>query len=100
MSYKDTLAIYEVIEDMGLENNASTVLLTHIAMASTRIEQGNIVGKMDENILTDIMNYEYIEEVKELGNTIGSICHVNIPEEEMDFIYLHLCNVIRESKEK
>ena len=86
----------DIIIKKELDGNATEVFLTHLAMASQRIKENNIVGQMDQAIRDEVLMFEKIDEVKELTEEILQDSVVKFPEVEIDFLWLHLCNVLNE----
>lgn len=76
--------------------NAYQVAMTHLAMAMQRIKQGNIVEYMDDMILSEIKNSENYVDVVALTDKIVKEVHVDIPESEIQFLWLHILNTLNE----
>lgn len=91
-----TLDVYnDFIVAKGLDGAPAEVFLTHLAMASQRIKDDEIVNYMDDAILADIKNFEKFDEVVELTNAILEKSIVVFPESEVQFLWLHMCNIIK-----
>lgn len=96
--YEDCLALDTGL--MTLENltelNAYQVAMTHLAMAMQRIKQGTVVEYMDDMILSEIKSAEIFDEVVVLTSKIVDQVHVDIPESEVQFLWLHMLNTLNE----
>lgn len=91
-----TLGVYnDFIVDKGLDGSPAEVFLTHLAMASQRIKDDNVVDYMDEAILADIKNFKKFDEVVEVTNNILEKSVVKFPESEVQFLWLHMCNILK-----
>lgn len=87
----------DILTPKNLVSNATEVFITHLAMASQRISKGDVVSNMDDAILEDIKTFERFEEVKNLTDIILETSHVIFPQSEIEFLWLHLCNVFNEN---
>lgn len=99
--YDETLEILDqIIIPKGLnECDATVVLLTHLAMATTRIKNDDVVAPMDGAIKEEIMKHPSITEVNGLVEEILSKYSTQYPLSEKDYVMLHVCNVINERGE-
>ncbi|QIK70409.1 PRD domain-containing protein [Erysipelothrix sp. HDW6C] len=92
------LNVYEgIIKREGLDSSAAEVLLTHLAMATQRIRNDDVVNAMDDFILDEIKMFADFERVQVLTTEILTDGVVEFPDSEMQFIWLHLSNVLREN---
>ena len=76
--------------------DAYQVAMTHLAMAMQRIKKDNVVDYMDEMILSEIKSSDLFSEVVELTDKIVKQVHVDIPESEVQFLWLHMLNTLNE----
>lgn len=96
--YVSCLELHEgLMADEALtRTNAYQVALTHLAMALQRIKQDNIVTGMDEAILSEIVADSLFEAVKELTDTVVKQLGNDIPDPEVQFLWLHFLTVLKE----
>lgn len=78
------------------KKEAYETLMTHLAMASQRIKEGLSVDKMDAVILNELKDQDLYEESQKFYGMIQSYFSFELPEEEKDYITLHLLNLLQE----
>lgn len=75
-----------------LEENAS-MFITHLCAALGRIEENNLVNKLDDVVAESLKENENYDEAfkvaKDLENILGEI-----PGSELDFIVMHVCTLV------
>ncbi len=71
------------------EDNASA-LITHLAIAMSRIQSGNIVNPLDDCIVNDLKSNPKLDEVEILYADLCQRVDVEFPEAEKWFIMAHL----------
>lgn len=75
-----------------LEENAS-MFITHLCAALGRIEENNLVNKLDDVVAESLKENENYDEAfkvaKDLENILGEI-----PDSELDFIVMHVCTLV------
>ena len=76
------------------------IFLIHLAMAdSRRKKQEELDAKMEDIIREEVRNHSNFQNIKEKWFLISNILgEKNFMENELDFIYLHLLNVIEGEK--
>ena len=76
------------------------IFLIHLAMAdSRRKKQEKLDAKMEDVIREEVRNHSNFQNIKEKWFLISNILgEKNFMENELDFIYLHLLNVIEGEK--
>lgn len=76
------------------------IFLIHLAMAdSRRKKKENLDAKMEDIIREEVRNHSNFQNIKEKWFLISNILgEKNFMENELDFIYLHLLNVIEGEK--
>lgn len=85
----------EIIVANNFDESASEVFITHLAMASKRIEDDNIVTQMDDFILDDIKKFDEFDEVKTMIDRILETSPVKFPQSEVEYLWLHMVNIFR-----
>lgn len=99
ISEKTYNKILEVIKqlkekrDIELTEENGAMFITHLSSALTRIENGDLVNKIEEIIFEEIRkdnNYNTAVEITdEMETIIGKL-----PKEERDFIEMHICTLL------
>ena len=72
-----------------LADNAYIGLLVHLALVVQRIRQNEKIS-MDKASLDNLKNYKEFQTAKDLGIKIAQTFHIEIPEEEIGYITMHL----------
>ncbi len=74
------------------ENGA--MMVTHIAMALQRIKRGEAVNEIDENVYSEVLKSERIDEIRDIyADAQENVFTEEIPEEEKKYIYINLLMV-------
>ena len=96
--YEGCLKLHEgLMNEQELTSvNAYTVAMTHLAMALQRIKQDSIVNAMDEVVLNEIQKDELFDKVTELTHKVLLTIDVEMPESEVQYLWLHLMTVLKE----
>jgi transcriptional antiterminator len=65
------------------------MLITHLAMAVTRMERNEPLNAPPSSIMKEIYNSPNLEEAQRRVKWIEIECRINIPREEKEFLYMH-----------
>lgn len=71
-----------------------TMLITHLAMAVTRMEREEPLHAPPLNIMEEIYHSPNLEEARMRVEWIESALKKQIPKEEKDFLYMHFVSVL------
>lgn len=86
-----------IFVDRGLNNrDAYVTLMTHLAMAAQRIKEKKPVDPMDKMIIDELKTQSRFDEATEINALIQEYFDFELPNEELDYISLHLLNVLQE----
>ena len=96
--YNGCLKLHEgLMNDNELTTtNAYTVAMMHLAMALQRIKQNNVVNGMDEIVLNEIKKDSLFKEVDQLTESVLATIHVEMPDTEVQYLWLHFMTVLKE----
>lgn len=78
------------------ENGA--MLITHVAMALSRIKRGEKIDSIDEEIFNQVKKTKVYSNMPKFYENIEKNLDIKIPESEKGFIALHLCTLIMKEK--
>ncbi|CEI80899.1 PRD domain protein [Oceanobacillus oncorhynchi] len=78
--------------------DGSDMFWTHLCMALTRIERGETLEGPSENIMKEINQTPYKDDIEEIISFVNAQLNQKLPKEERDFFYLHLHGVIENNK--
>lgn len=93
-AYDLTIAIFtEYFESKELSEEKLNLFFTHLAMALGRLENGNPIDYLDENLYGEVKSSENFEEVKDFWEKISKEKNFELAESENGYIHLHLCNI-------
>ena len=76
----------------------SDMFWTHMSMALTRIENGEPVEGPSELIVNEIKKSPFRNEIEEIISFVDLKFGIAIPQEEKDFLYLHLHRVLENNQ--
>lgn len=86
----------EIISVEKIDGSPMEVFLTHLAMATQRIVNQDIVNGMEEAILDDVKSSDYFEDAKRISDLIVQKSFITIPESEQHYFWLHLSSALQE----
>lgn len=69
------------------------MFITHLSMALKRMEDGEIINKIDRTIFKEIKNDINYEKSKEIVNNLEELIG-KLPIEEIEFIEMHICTLL------
>ena len=78
----------ELVEENG------SMMITHLAMAITRIKQGEPVKKISEDVYEEILESEYFEKSKVIYEDLQSVIDVVLPEDEKKYMVVNVCVIL------
>ncbi|GGP07612.1 MULTISPECIES: PRD domain-containing protein [Oceanobacillus] len=76
----------------------SEMFWVHLCIALTRIKKGEELEGPSREVVNDIYQTPYKEEIKEVIEYIKHQFHYELPKEEQDYFYLHLHGVIENNR--
>lgn len=77
----------------SIEDEKFVMFTTHLAMASQRIKNGEIVELMDDAMFSQITQTEHFAKASDVIAKLNEIANIKFPESEQQYILLHLCNI-------
>lgn len=83
-------------EKEDFDENKVNVFMTHLAMSLKRIDEGNIVNKLDDEIYQQVKESKVYNEAVILCDEIIEDLYLDIPESEKEYLVLHLGNLLME----
>lgn len=78
------------------EENGS-MLVTHLAMALSRIKKGEEIESIDEEIFQEVKTMKIYSELPEYYKLLEEQLDIFIPQSEKDYIALHVCTLIKKT---
>lgn len=75
------------------EKNAS-MLITHLAMALTRIRNGEKVNEIDKFVLDEAKQNKLYNELPKFYKRLEEKLNIKIPDSEKGYIAVHACAII------
>ena len=79
------------------EENGS-MLVTHLAMALSRIKKGKKIESINEELFEEVRKTKTYNKLPEHYKKIEDELNIIIPKEEKDYIALHVCTLIDKEK--
>ncbi len=79
-----------------LTEENSSMLITHVAMAINRLQLGELVEALDQNISIQLHSSPKITEACEIVDKLVSIIGPSFDEQEYDYILMHVLNLVGE----
>ena len=80
--------------EIELTEENGAMMVTHIAMALQRIKKGEAVKEIDENVYSEVLKSDRIDEIHDIYiDAQENVFTEKIPEEEKKYIYINLLMV-------
>lgn len=79
----------EVVEENG------AMLVTHLAMALSRIKKGEEIDGVDEETFEEVKEMKVYDELPKFYKLMEEQLDIFIPQAEKDYIALHVCTLIK-----
>ena len=97
--YTYVLSVMNSLNDQGIATDEETpaeTFLTHLAMAAARQKNEDPpIERLDSIIREDLMCDPNFSRAQAIWNALENFSPVSFGEEEIDYFYLHICNMIR-----
>ncbi len=77
------------------EENGSR-FVTHLAMALTRAEKGELVSSMEAEALEEFQELESFSKANEIVQDLLSIIGASFPESEIEFLVVNICLILED----
>ncbi len=77
------------------EENGSR-FVTHLAMALTRAEKGELVSSMEAEALEEFQELDSFSAAKEITNDLISHIGIHLPESELEFLIVNICLILED----
>lgn len=97
---EDVAAFVNQVIDMlesdysGVDRERAAMFTTHLAMALERIKKGEPVEDMEADMWAEVTACPEFSAASELAERMTAICPVVLPDNERQFIVLHICNLL------
>lgn len=89
------LAVYTtLLPAYRLGDETSHTFLTHLAMAMMRLETGEAIQPLDNQIKAELECNAYFDESQVLVGKIMDTLATHLPLNELDYLYVHLCAML------
>ncbi|MGY3778595.1 PRD domain-containing protein [Isobaculum melis] len=93
--YQYMQEVLSVLETKELVEK-SEVFMTHLAMATARQQKGESVGALDALIVEQMKAETQYEEAVAIWHELAALAPVTFHEDELAYLYLHLCTMLAE----
>ena len=82
-------------EKLGIElkEENGAMFITHLCSALGRIEENNLVNKLDDVVAQSLKENENYDEALKVAKYLEAVLG-EIPDSELDFIVMHVCTLI------
>ena len=101
--YSDLKKIVTILEeqtDISITDENAGVFITHIAAAMKRQRDREELNQLDQAVINEIRGCEEFVMVKDISIKIEEAIQTDLPENEISFMHLHLCNILKSDKKR
>lgn len=88
-----TIAYFKEEKGLVLTEENGAMFITHLCSALTRIENGELVNKIEDFIFEEIQKDSKYDETVEIVNHLENVLG-KLPKDERDFIEMHICTLL------
>lgn len=92
--FVDNVIDYFHKEQPEISDENLVVYITHLAMASARIDKGEICDSMPKAIFSEVENSPNFEQANIINTEVLKQGNIIFPECEIEYLLLHLVNVL------
>lgn len=85
------ISLFDCKYNIKLTEENGAMLITHLSIALQRIKNGACVDQIDESMIGELESNKYFRKSIEAIDEIEKTASVIIPENEKNFIVMHLC---------
>ena len=94
------LAEFQDKREISLENEGAVMLITHLALACTRFEKQAVVAPLDAALMEKVQGSTFCKKSEIILEHIEALLSIHFPEEEQDYLLLHLCCALERMEEE
>ncbi|WP_088832429.1 PRD domain-containing protein [Paenibacillus tyrfis] len=76
------------------EDKKYTKLITHLAMALTRIERKEVLNAPPGELMEEVVQSEHYGQARQHVAWIVSICNAELPDEERQYLEMHFVHAL------
>lgn len=80
----------------NFEQSKLEMFITHLAMGTQRIVDGEPVNELDVAIIDEVRNDQHYNDASKMYIDLTKDAPVSFPDSEKDFIIMHLCNLLQQ----
>jgi len=91
-NYIKKISVYFINEEF--EDEKVICFITHLAMMMQRIKEGQIEEPMDAEFIKEIENNKFYYKINKYLLKIIELSKIEIPNSELGYLKLHLCNLV------
>lgn len=93
VSIEDFIKIVEEELNVDITEDNGSMFVTHLAMAISRIKNGEEIVTLEESLLKELKSQPYYNKIPKLITSLEEQLEIKIPESEFGYIGLHLGNL-------
>lgn len=101
--YTDLKKIVNILNEhtnVLITDETAGVFITHIAAAMKRQRDEEQLNQLDQSVIDEIRGCEEFVYAEDLTSKMLSAIQTSLPENEINFMYLHLCNILKSDKRR
>ncbi|MDQ0362090.1 PRD domain-containing protein [Breznakia pachnodae] len=101
--YTDLKKIVDILNEhtnVLITDETAGVFITHIAAAMKRQRDKEQLNQLEQSVVDEIRGCEEYVYAEDLTNKIVTAIQTSLPENEIHFMYLHLCNILKSDKRR
>lgn len=101
--YTDLKRIVDILNEhtnVLITDETAGVFITHIAAAMKRQRDEEQLNQLEQSVVDEIRGCEEYVYAEDLTNKIVTAIQTSLPENEINFMYLHLCNILKSDKRR
>lgn len=84
--------------DFPITDENAGVFITHLAAAMKRSRDNEKLDQLEQEILDEVKNCEEFTIVEKISSIMIDTMQITLVNNEVDFMHLHLCNILKTNK--
>lgn len=85
--------VIDLLAEHELEQGKMEMFTTHLAMATERIIKHEDLTCLPDDVWQQIASHNQYKKAEEVYQKISLLAPIKIPNEEMQYLIMHLCNL-------
>lgn len=100
-NYKKMLDVISMMDKkwgIKLTEENGAMFITHLAIAAGRIERGEAVEEVDQNVYQEVLNNKNFSKCHDVADDVEDEIGMELPENEKKLLIIYLCTLMEDNR--